>query len=63
MGRFSGENKSKIIDSHEAHDHLPLMVEQAIAFISKHSIKSVRREDKWNVPIVAVREAIVNAAL
>jgi predicted HTH transcriptional regulator len=41
-------------------------IEAAVAFIEKHSffgadIGRVRRTDRWNLPPVAVREAIINA--
>ena len=41
-------------------------VEDAVAFVRKHAlhgvaIGQVRREERWSVPIVAIREAIINA--
>lgn len=65
-GRFRGTDKAHIIDTLEIRS-LPLhAVEEAIAFVKKHSlhgieIESVRRKERWNLPPVAVREAIVNA--
>ena len=41
-------------------------VEDAVGFVRKHSlhgldIGAIRRTDRWNLPPVAVREAVVNA--
>lgn len=41
-------------------------IEEAIAFVAKHSlhgadIGAVRRKERWNLPPVAVREAMINA--
>lgn len=65
-GRFAGTNKSKIIDSLEIHSLPVPAIEGAIAFVQKHalhgaSIGSVRRKERWNLPPLAVREAVINA--
>lgn len=65
-GRFAGADRARIRDRVEIRDHLPTAVEAAIAFVEKHArhgaeIEAVRRRDRWNLPPVAVREAIVNA--
>ncbi len=65
-GRFNGTDKSKILDHVELRS-LPIRaIEDAIAFIEKHvqhgaEIGSVRRTDRWSLPPVAVREAVINA--
>ena len=65
-GRFRGTDKAHIIDTLEIRS-LPLhAVEEAIAFVQKHSLRgmeigAVRRKERWNLPPVAVREAIINA--
>ena len=65
-GRFDGLDKSQILDRAEFRG-LPVgAIEDAIAFIEKHSLYSadigrVRRTDRWNLPPVAVREAVINA--
>jgi predicted HTH transcriptional regulator len=65
-GRFDGLDKSQILDRAEFRS-LPVgAIEDAIAFIEKHSLYSadigrVRRMDRWNLPPVAVREAVINA--
>ena len=65
-GRFRGTDKTHIIDTLEISNFPVNAVEEAIAFVQKHSlhgmeIGAVRREERWNLPPVAVREAIINA--
>ena len=65
-GRFQGTDKTDFVDRAEIRQHLPEAVEAAIAFVAKHSLNGadigpVRRTDRWNLPPVAVREAVVNA--
>ncbi|MEO8359205.1 MAG: helix-turn-helix domain-containing protein [Vicinamibacteria bacterium] len=65
-GRFQGVDRARIVDHSNLVTHLPAAIEAAVAFVEKHSargahIVGLRREDRWNVPPVAVREAIVNA--
>jgi ATP-dependent DNA helicase RecG len=68
VGRFAGINKSRIIDSAEVRSLLPTAVEEAMAFARKHLmvesvIEGVRRQERWSVPLVAIREAVVNAVV
>jgi len=65
-GRFEGINKSRITDRVEIRSHLVQAVEEAIAFVQRHSlygaeIGPVHRTERWSLPPVAVREAVVNA--
>lgn len=65
-GRFRGLDKVDIFDQHEVHAHLPDAVEQIELFLKKHAFKTARfgamqREDVWSIPLVMLREAIVNA--
>jgi len=65
-GRFDGKNKTRIADQIEIRTHPVQAIEAAIAFIQKHSmhgahIGPVRRKERWSLPPVAVREAIINA--
>ena len=65
-GRFQGIDRARILDHSNLASHFPEAIEAAVAFVEKHSARSaqigrVRREDRWSVPPVAVREAIVNA--
>jgi len=61
-----GKNRSRLADSTEIRSHLPQAAEEAIEFVQKHMsreavIGPIRRMDRWTVPLVAVREAIINA--
>ena len=61
-GRFRGENRVHIADQRDIRGHAPALVERATAFVVEHlscgaHIEGTRREDRWNVPPVAVREA------
>ena len=65
-GRFAGIHRARLLDSAEIRSFLPRAAEEAIAFIHKHLthesiIEGVRREDRWSVPLVAIREALMNA--
>lgn len=65
-GRFAGVDKSRIADHAELRELPVRAIEQAIQFIEKHStlgatIGRVRRKDRWNLPPLAVREALINA--
>jgi predicted HTH transcriptional regulator len=65
-GCFAGRDRARLIDSIEIRDSLLKMPEAAIAFLKKHMkkeavIRQVHRSDRWTVPLVALREAIVNA--
>jgi len=65
-GRFDGTDKSRILDQVEIRSHPSQAIEDAIAFVQKHSlhgaqIGSVKRTERWSVPPVALREAIINA--
>lgn len=65
-GRFAGRDKSQVADQAEVRSLPVQAVEEAIAFVTKHSIHGadigpVRRTEKWNLPPAAVREAVINA--
>lgn len=65
-GRFRGTDKSRIVDHVEIESHPARSVEEAIAFVEKHALRGVeigkvRARERWNLPPVAVREAVVNA--
>jgi len=67
-GRFQGKDRSHIVDTVEIRAHLPLAVEQAIAFVRKHDTRGaeigpVRRTERWGLPPTAVREAVINAVV
>ena len=65
-GRFAGNDRRRIMDTTEVRSYLPGAAEEVIAFLQKHMtreavIGSVKRTDVWTYPMVAVREAIMNA--
>lgn len=67
-GRFAGTNRTRIADSVAIRSPLPLAAEQAVGFALKHLnmeaiIEGTRRIDRWSIPLVAVREAIMNAVV
>ena len=68
VGRFAGRERARIMDSGQIRGYLPQAPEQAIAFVQKHLsreavIAATRRVDRWTVPLVALREAIINAVV
>ena len=65
-GRFAGVDKATIVDHLDIKTPLVQAIEEAVAFVQKHAlhgvdIGQVRHQDRWSVPIVAIREAIINA--
>jgi len=65
-GRFRGTDKSRIVDRAEIHSFPVRAIEEAIAFVQKHAlhgaeIGAVRRRERWSLPPVAVREAVINS--
>jgi predicted HTH transcriptional regulator len=67
-GRFQGSDKSRIVDRAEIRSYPVRAVEEAIAFVQKHAlhgaeIGAVRRKERWNLPPVVVREAVINAVV
>lgn len=65
-GRFVGTDKAQIFDHVDIHDHLPLAVDSIMLFLKKHAMRgadfsAVRRKDVWNIPLVLLREAVINA--
>jgi predicted HTH transcriptional regulator len=66
VGRFGGIDKARILDHVELRDFPVSAIEQAVTFVREHlrrgaEIGAVRRRDRWELPPVAIREAIVNA--
>jgi ATP-dependent DNA helicase RecG len=66
VGRFQGVNKQHIVDSLEIRSYPVIAVNEAVAFIKKHltqkiEISEIKRTEIWNVPLVAIREAVINA--
>ena len=68
VGRFAGADRARILDSQEVRTYLPQAVEQAVAFIRRHTareviVEAVRHTERWTYPMVAVREALINAVV
>ena len=64
--RFKGQKTDIIIDSKTIDDSICLQAEKVIDFIERHINKGskigiVYREEKWEYPISAIREIIINA--
>lgn len=67
-GKFSGANKSQILDRVEIRTYPAVSVDEAIAFVHKHmhhgaQIGRAKRTERWTLPPVAIREAIINAVV
>ncbi len=67
-GRFAGNDRRRILDSTEIRSYLPEAAGETVFFLQKHMtreavIGSVKRADRWTYPVVAVREAIMNAVV
>jgi predicted HTH transcriptional regulator len=65
-GRFRGMDRRELIDFLEIRTSLPRAVDEAFAFVQRNVareavITGTRRAERWMVPLVAVREALVNA--
>lgn len=66
VGRFAGETKTVIRDSRSITSYPLLAIQEAMDFISKHSlvaleIKNLQHVERWSIPQVAIREALINA--
>ncbi|MCP9891412.1 putative DNA binding domain-containing protein [Cyanobium sp. Aljojuca 7D2] len=64
--RFVGTTKAGIFDQLDIHAPLPQALEQALAFLKKHAMRSadfqeLRRVDRWSIPLASLREALTNA--
>jgi len=66
-GRFAGTDRSRIVDRTEIKSFPIRAVDDAIAFVQKHTlygaeIGPVRRKERWSLPPVALREVVINGA-
>lgn len=66
LGAFKGKNNTHIYDRNDVRDDLLIQFDQAITFLMKHlnirsEIRGVQRYDIYEIPIDALREAVVNA--
>ena len=67
-GRFKGVIKEEFIDMKDFNGNLFDNLDNAISFFKEHlritaKIKGLLREEKWEIPIEALREAIINALI
>ncbi len=67
-GRFLGSERSRILDTLEIRSLLPQAVEDGLAFVQRSVareavVTGARRAERWTYPLVAVREALVNAVV
>jgi len=68
-GRFSGTTKQKIVDAVELKTYPVHAINQALDFTKKHALRAVEistranSQERWNVPLLAIREAIINAVV
>lgn len=67
-GRFRGVTKTRIIDSAEIVASLPDTVDQTLAFVKRSMslemrVEGARRSEHWQFPLIAVREAVINAVV
>ena len=65
-GRFKGTDRARITDHMNFKGPLLTAIADAVGFVEKHTTRGAtigrtRRIDRWSLPPVAVREAIVNA--
>lgn len=65
-GCFQGVQKAVILDSQNIHSHFHEAVPHALNFIRRHlrvglRIENVTHEEEWEIPRVALREALLNA--
>ena len=68
VGRFAGVTKTHIVDTQEIAVYPILAIDEVIAFVKKHAmhgieIKGARHTETWNLPLTAIREAIINAVV
>jgi len=68
-GRFSGTTKRNIVDALELKTYPVYAIDQALEFTKKHAYRSIEISEKsknnkrWNVPLIAIREALTNAVV
>ncbi len=65
-GCFAGTDRTTILDSADIRAHLPLAVDEALHFVKRNTrralaIRGARHAETWEFPLVALREAVINA--
>lgn len=67
-GRFQGIDKTLITDNAEFKDYPIDAIPRILGFVEKHAMQSIhidgtRHHRVWNIPLKAVREAVINAVV
>jgi predicted HTH transcriptional regulator len=67
-GRFQGRDKRRIVDSRDLHGYPAEAIDEVLEFVSRHAsrglaIDGARHKERWEVPLLAVREAVINAVV
>ena len=67
-GRFKGEDKEEFIDLKDFEGNLFENLESCISFLKEHlrisaKIEGLVRKEKWEIPLEAFREALINAMI
>jgi len=67
-GRFKGVEKQEFLDMKDFSGNLFDMVDKSIGFFQEHlriqaKIKGLLREETWEIPLEALREAVINALI
>lgn len=68
VGRFQGRDKRYIADTQEIHSYPILAIDEVMTFVRKHAmraleIKGTKHTERWNMPLAAIREAVINAVV
>jgi ATP-dependent DNA helicase RecG len=68
VARFEGTTRNRILDMQEIRVPLPRVVDEAVAFVEKHTSRAavfgtVRRVDRWPIPLEALREIVINSVI
>lgn len=66
--RFEGTTRSRVLDMQEIRTPLPRIVDDAVAFVEKHTSRAavfgtVRRVDRWPILPEALREIVINSVI
>jgi predicted HTH transcriptional regulator len=68
-GRFSGKTRRNIADVVELKTCPIYAIDQALEFSKKHALRPIeitetaKNSQRWNIPIIAIREALTNAVV
>jgi ATP-dependent DNA helicase RecG len=67
-GCFAGRDKQTILDSRDITSQMVLAIQEALQFVRRNTRRALRVEqarstDAWEFPLLALREAIINAVV